>query len=84
MNQGDNLIAFRTGKYLVETIETTISMLIENPVKTRLRFVPVADNEKFPDDSWLRGRISRDSRDSTRLLNYDVCIRINAADIRKR
>lgn len=51
MNQGDNLIAFRTGKYLVETIETTISMLIENPVKTRLRFVPVADNEKFPDDS---------------------------------
>lgn len=51
MNQGDNLIAFRTGKYLVETIEITISMLIENPVKTRLHFVPVADNEKFPDDS---------------------------------
>lgn len=40
---------------------------------------------KFPDDSWLRipGTISRGS-DSTRLLNYDVCIRINAADIRKR
>lgn len=40
---------------------------------------------KFPDDSWLRipGTISR-GNDSTRLLNYDVCIRINAADIRKR
>lgn len=40
---------------------------------------------KFPDDSWLRipRTISRGS-DSTRLLNYDVCIRINAADIRKR
>lgn len=81
MNQGDNLIAFRTGKYLVETIETTISMLIENPVKTRLHFVPVADNEKFPDDSWLRGQ----SHEAAEIqLNYDVCIRINAADIRKR